>query len=383
MSSAVTEATEACLFPVRCAAMEDEKGGRRGEGEEQQWSEAVEELVDGGDVQGAISLLESHVSNLQSQLNSSDNMSLACALTDLADLYSSQGLSLKADELRTRALLIKLRSQQSSFSSLSPPSGDSKVSDEETAKKNHFEESATGPSPSSVNGDDDDWEAIADYASTELLSPPVEAGVSNLTLENREFQTPKRRGRGSFLYQKNGLYSDQVADVDINDSVNEDSSECPKEASDVRNLRYGTSHVLVLADFPPSTRTTDLEKAFESFRDRGFVIRWINDTTALAVFRTPSLAQEALTSIRCPYVVRSLDENDDLLSSLSATDLEPPYPRPKTSARTAQRLIAQGMGRKLSTTFGTSELKKQEEARRNRLHTRQKLRDEAWGPDDP
>lgn len=51
---------------------------------------------------------------------------------------------------------------------------------------------------------------------------------------------------------------------------------------------YGTRHVLVLADFHTSTRTTDLEKLLESFKDR-FVIRWVNDTTALAVFRTPSV----------------------------------------------------------------------------------------------
>ena len=53
--------------------------------------------------------------------------------------------------------------------------------------------------------------------------------------------------------------------------------------------KYGTHHVLVLADFPPSMRTTDLEKLFEDFKDRGFVIRWINDTAALAVFQTPSI----------------------------------------------------------------------------------------------
>lgn len=53
--------------------------------------------------------------------------------------------------------------------------------------------------------------------------------------------------------------------------------------------RYGTGHVLVLADFPPSTRTSDLEKIFEKFRDRGVVIRWVNDTIALAVFRNPSI----------------------------------------------------------------------------------------------
>ena len=53
--------------------------------------------------------------------------------------------------------------------------------------------------------------------------------------------------------------------------------------------KYGTRHVLVLADFSPSTRTIDLEKLFEDFRDRGVVIRWVNDTTALAVFQTPSI----------------------------------------------------------------------------------------------
>lgn len=51
---------------------------------------------------------------------------------------------------------------------------------------------------------------------------------------------------------------------------------------------YGTRHVLVLADFPPSTRTTDLEKLLEKFKDR-FVIRWVNDTTSLAIFRTSSV----------------------------------------------------------------------------------------------
>ena len=64
------------------------------------------------------------------------------------------------------------------------------------------------------------------------------------------------------------------------------------------------------------------------------------------------------------------------------SDLEPPKQRPKTSARTAQRLIAQGMGLKLpasTTGFGSKELRKQEEDRRNRIVSRQKLRDEAWG----
>ena len=69
-----------------------------------------------------------------------------------------------------------------------------------------------------------------------------------------------------------------------------------------------------------------------------------------------------------------------LLLCLGA-DLEPPKPRPKTSARTAQRLIAHGMGLKQFTNFGSDELKKQEEERKNRIAARQAMRDEAWGSD--
>lgn len=62
------------------------------------------------------------------------------------------------------------------------------------------------------------------------------------------------------------------------------------------------------------------------------------------------------------------------------SDLEPPRQRPKTSARTAQRLIAQSMGIKLSSSnFGSRELRKQEEARKSRIVSRQNMRDDAWG----
>lgn len=53
--------------------------------------------------------------------------------------------------------------------------------------------------------------------------------------------------------------------------------------------KFGTRHVLVLYDFPQSTRTTDLEKLLERFKEHGFAIWWVDDTTALAVFRTPEI----------------------------------------------------------------------------------------------
>lgn len=239
---------------------------------------------------------------------------------------------------------------------------------------------------------DEDWEALAERAipGEALLTPQQQETASKTSKVDPLFQgTPKRRGRGSFLYQKSCLYSDQpdAGTTSVNTSGSEDvevQKHCLENVTaQVRDLRFGTGHVLVLYDFSPSTRTIDLEKLFDDFRDRGFAIRWVNDTTALAVFRTPSVAHEALIGTRCPFKVRLLEEEDDLVTQISPRDLEPPVPRPKTSTRTAQRLIAQGMGIKLSTNFGSNELRKQEEARKSRIHSRQSLKDDAWGSDDP
>ncbi|XP_042476759.1 uncharacterized protein LOC122058235 [Macadamia integrifolia] len=350
---------------------------------ESNWSVAVEDLVDGGDVEGAVSLLESVISKLEPGATSSpSNLELATALGDLANLYSSRGFSLKADELRSQAFLIKEEGRQH----IRLP-GDS-----DTARKKDQEGNRVSPSDAASSCDasaanasvssDDDWEAIADREPGELFSPHNEGGAEKLSLEDTKVQTPKRRGRGAFLYRKNGLYSDKKLDI-ARESESDD--EAPSRSSEgnteLRNSRFGMSHVLVLDGFSPSTKTTDLEKFFVNYSDSDVAIRWVHDTVALAVFRNPSIANEAVKSVCCPFMVRQLNENDELLSSISTRDLEPPIPRPKTSARTAQRLIAQIIGQKLSPTFGSSELKKQEEARKNRIVTRQNLRDEAWGAD--
>jgi len=61
------------------------------------------------------------------------------------------------------------------------------------------------------------------------------------------------------------------------------------------SVQYGTNHVLLLSHFSPSTRTTDLEKVFEDIKNCDFVIRWVNDTVALAVFRTPAEGNYKIT----------------------------------------------------------------------------------------
>lgn len=73
------------------------------------WSEKVEDLVESGETNAAISLLESLILKLETVNSSNSLPQLASALLELAKLYSSKGLSLKSDDARSRSSAINLR----------------------------------------------------------------------------------------------------------------------------------------------------------------------------------------------------------------------------------------------------------------------------------
>lgn len=74
-----------------------------------------------------------------------------------------------------------------------------------------------------------DWEAIADRAPDELLSPQHLPEVSKISLQDSKIQAPKRRGRGTFSYQKQSLYSDQQSDEPAIDDIEDETvSNTPK-----------------------------------------------------------------------------------------------------------------------------------------------------------
>uniref|UniRef100_A0ACD5WQ03 Uncharacterized protein n=1 Tax=Avena sativa TaxID=4498 RepID=A0ACD5WQ03_AVESA len=361
------------------------------------WTEEVDDLVDAGDVDGAISLLESVVSNLSTAATTPPSpgadLRLATALGDLAGLQASRGNTLQADAIRSRAIVLRLRAEKAPQA----------LGDHGTAGDSSSPEAVTSSkdtkAPATVDekneDEDDDWEAIADRGDETPVRPlEQEARVSSSekssTPTSEKSSTPssgpKRRGRGSFLYEKSVMYSDQSGpERDLDDKGSDPRSGSKDHADEQENTtgakRFGTRHVLVLYDFPSSTRTTDLERIFDKFGDHGVAIRWVNDTVALAVFRTPSSANEAQACVPPRYKVRPLKDDDDLLAKIDGTDLEPPTPRPKTSARTAQRLIAHGMGLKQFTSVSAGERKEQEDARRSRITARQAARDDAWGSD--
>lgn len=76
------------------------------------WSTRVEDLVDNDDEDGAVKLLESVIAKLSVSKDAQYNLGLAAAMNDLAGLYTSQGLSLKADALLSDSLLIKKSVEQ-------------------------------------------------------------------------------------------------------------------------------------------------------------------------------------------------------------------------------------------------------------------------------
>lgn len=78
------------------------------------WTETVEDLVTAGDTDAAISLLESVISDLQTSETPNPDTQLPAALSDLSALYSSKGLSLKADDIAAKALVLKQRARVSS-----------------------------------------------------------------------------------------------------------------------------------------------------------------------------------------------------------------------------------------------------------------------------
>lgn len=78
-----------------------------------------------------------------------------------------------------------------------------------------------------------------------------------------------------------------------------------------------------------------------------------------------------------------------VLNGFVGADLEPPAPRPATTARVAQRMIAGALSRqgissqnlRAKTKANAEQALAQEAERKQRLLNRQQLRDEAWGDD--
>ncbi|GAB1604011.1 coiled-coil domain-containing protein R3HCC1L-like [Argonauta hians] len=118
----------------------------------------------------------------------------------------------------------------------------------------------------------------------------------------------------------------------------------PKD-SDLDYKAY--DHVLEVFDFPSELQTRDIICVFANFRERGFDIKWVDDTHALAIFNSPVAAKDALTQNHPLLKVRPMSEasKKSKQKAKRCTEFLQPYkPRPETSAITARRMVTGALG---------------------------------------
>ncbi len=111
-------------------------------------------------------------------------------------------------------------------------------------------------------------------------------------------------------------------------------------------MRIDESLVLEIYDFDPSLKTGDLTRALH--RHRGcYDLRWVDDTHALAVFKTEAEAQKALSEWHGGDIhLRRLADATEA-SKKRARSLAPPRPsapRPETSTLVARRMMGGALG---------------------------------------
>ncbi|XP_054459970.1 coiled-coil domain-containing protein R3HCC1L isoform X2 [Anoplopoma fimbria] len=128
------------------------------------------------------------------------------------------------------------------------------------------------------------------------------------------------------------------------------------------------AHIVEIYEFPAEFKTEDLLKLFQCYQQRGFDIKWIDESCALALFSSPIAAREALRSKHPLMKLRPLSKSspDTKAKARSCSDyLLPAKERPQTSAMLARKLVIGALGVKSNQTKeqGEAERKKLQEAR--------------------
>uniref|UniRef100_A0A3Q1K5C5 Uncharacterized protein n=1 Tax=Anabas testudineus TaxID=64144 RepID=A0A3Q1K5C5_ANATE len=154
------------------------------------------------------------------------------------------------------------------------------------------------------------------------------------------------------------------------------------EDEDVELREDELSHIVEIYDFPTEFKTEDLLKSFQCYQQRGFDIKWIDDSHALGLFSSPIAAREALRSKHPMMKLRPLSKSSSAtkVKARSCSDyLLPAKERPQTSAALARRLVIGALGVKSNLTKDQREAERrklQEAKEQKRLAAKQ--RDDAW-----
>lgn len=142
------------------------------------------------------------------------------------------------------------------------------------------------------------------------------------------------------------------------------------------------AHIVEIYDFPVEFKEEDLIQTFSSYQQKGFDIKWIDDTHALGLFSSPVAARDALRTKHPMLKVRPLSKSSAAIKAqarASSDYLLPAKERPQTSAALARRLVIGALGVKSTLS------REQREAERNKLREAKeqkrlaaKQREDAW-----
>lgn len=195
--------------------------------------------------------------------------------------------------------------------------------------------------PANVNGvsegqgDAEDWENWNDTVVPSLPPPSTSpAGPSK----------PTRRGRGGSKFNEEEKTDLGSIDYDL-PGVQQISG----GGASSRSAPSAKEHILEIYNIPPTCKTSDLENLLEEYRNL-VRFKWVNDTAALAIFRTVLFANEALVTVTHPTMkLRLLADAPEesrhkamINPPLSSTTTTTPRPY-KTTTTVARRLIANAL----------------------------------------
>ncbi|CAL8471544.1 g11086 [Coccomyxa elongata] len=220
-----------------------------------------------------------------------------------------------------------------------------------------------GPSPGS--NAEDDWE-------TEW-----EQNLGQITPPN-ELEQPKRSAAG-----KASTVPREGAQAELpRRGASRHRGETPgRSEPEAVEVPFDGRHILELYGLTSADSATQVE-AFVATLGSGPVdpvVRWINDNTALAVFTNPAGARAALEASNGSYSMRPFSEACDASKAMLASELQPPRPRPKTSAAVARRLIGMALNAPtLRDKAGEQQLREQRQNHQELRRERQKQVDASW-----
>ncbi|KAK6185755.1 hypothetical protein SNE40_007917 [Patella caerulea] len=153
----------------------------------------------------------------------------------------------------------------------------------------------------------------------------------------------------------------------------------PKDV-DLSSSAFG--HLIEIYDFPSDFLTRDLLTTFQCYMNKGFDIKWVDDTHAIGIFSSTIAAQDALKMNHPLLKVRPIEiaSKQSKLKAKRTTEFLKPYKeRPKTTAMAARRLVsgALGLSSKVSKEKSDKEKSELREAKEKKRNDR-KLKQDAW-----